>query len=292
VSTFAPIRWTTVHPFLVHLTLGVLPVVLVAYAVAWARRSERWSFAGDVALWIGAASAVVTLAFGLVSNALVPWPGGIELWRWLHLGFGVAATLLLLTLAAVRLRAQGRGVVAGPRTLLAAAAVAIVVGATGWIGGEVLVFHSGMAVAAAGQGALAPAITLGGGAPPDFEDAMGAVRGAWAEATTQYDLMLVTRPTDAGYARIAAAARRLGELAAWVEKDGPAALARERGSAAKGGAGEKEAAPIVEMGGRLEQAARELEQAARARQWAGVAQGMATVTTTCAGCHLAVRWAE
>jgi uncharacterized membrane protein len=288
VSPFAPIRWTTVHPALVHFTLGVVPVMLVAYGLAFARRSERMSFAGDLALWVGAASAIATLAFGLVSNALLPWPGGIETWRWLHLGLGITATLLLLALAVARWRARQRGLIAGRGTLLAAVAVAIVLGATGWVGGEVLVFHAGMATSAGGQGALAPAITLTGAVPTSFEEAMGALRGAWAEATTQFDLMLVTRPTDPGYARIAASAARMGELAAWVEQRGPAALhAGERGGQADGGE-----VSVVPMAQRLQQAARTLEQAARARQWAGVAQNMAAVTTTCAGCHLAVRWSD
>src|SRR5512134_3358792 len=108
MDPFSPIRATTVHPALVHFTLGVVPVFLVAYAIASARRSPRWTFAGDVAVWIGAALTPATVASGLVSNALVSWPGGMQVWRWLHLGLAVASAVLFLALAVARLRALRR----------------------------------------------------------------------------------------------------------------------------------------------------------------------------------------
>jgi hypothetical protein len=105
-----------------------------------------------------------TAASGLVANALVPWPAGLATWRWLHLGMAVASAVVFLGLAAVRLR---RSVAAPPpaRTLGAALALAAMLGVTGWIGGEVLVFHAGMAVTAAAHGALAPTVSRAGARP-------------------------------------------------------------------------------------------------------------------------------
>jgi uncharacterized membrane protein len=284
MDPFSPVRATTLHPALVHFTIGVVPVVVIAYGVAVARRSARWSFAGDVALWIGAALTVATLASGLVANALVAWPAGLALWRWTHLGAGAASAAALLGLAAVRLRAFRRGAMARRGTLAASLVIAALVAVTGWIGGEVLVFHSGIAVAAAAHGALAPTISRSRSAPADLADAMGRLRGAWAEARTAHDRMLVVRPTPDGYARIAAAATELSAVAEWLETAGP------KEAAAHGG---PEASAIVEhMAGTFRARVAELEAAAAAARWGDVTRAVAAVTSVCAGCHQAARWKE
>lgn len=283
-DVFSPIRAVTVHPALVHFTIGVVPVLLVAYAVAAARRSDRWSFAGDVALWIGAASAVATAASGLVANALVAWPGGLETWRWLHLGAGAASALFLVAFAVARVRAFRRGARAGRGALATALVVAAMLAATGWIGGEVLVFHSGVAVAAAANGALAPTISRAREPPPDLHEAMGRLRAAWAQATTAHVDMIVHRPTPRQYARIAAAARDIAPLAAWLETEGPAEAAKHGGSEA--------AAAMEHLAGLLRRRAAVLEQAAAEERWSEVTRAMAAVTSTCAGCHEATRWDE
>jgi uncharacterized membrane protein len=284
VEPFSAIRATTVHPALVHVTLGVLPVIVAAYAVAVSRRSERWSFAGDVALWVGAVFTVATAASGLVANALLPWPGGLATWRWLHLGAAVASAAVYLGLAAVRLRDFRRGIAAGRATLAAAIVLAAMLGVTGWIGGEVLVFHSGMAVTAAAHGALAPTLSRASEPPADLDEAMGQLRGSWAEASTAYFLMLVEHPTADGYARIATAARNLARLGAWLESEGPR-LAGEHG-------GPEVAATVEQMAGIFRERAGQLEQAAAAERWSGVTQALGALTSTCAGCHEAARWRE
>lgn len=281
---FTPLRATTVHPAIVHLALGVVPVIVVAYAVSTRRRSERWSFAGDVALWLGAASALAAAASGLVANALVPWPGGLATWRWLHLGAGAASALAFVALAAARWRGFRRGVLAGRGALAGAVALAAVLGVTGWIGGEVLVFHSGVAVSAAGQGALAPSLSRERGPPADLRDAMGRLRGAWAEATTEHARMLVGRPEPAGYARIAAAAADLAAAARWLEAEGPR-IAAEHG-------GPDAAAATELMASALRGRAAALAEAAAARRWSDVTRAVAAVTASCAGCHDATRWRE
>src|SRR5690242_2598041 len=93
------VRVVTVHPALVHFTIGALPIFALAYLVAAARKSERYSLVGDVALVIGASLTVAAAAFGLAAFLLVGWPGGFERWRWLHLGLGVAVTVLWIGFA-------------------------------------------------------------------------------------------------------------------------------------------------------------------------------------------------
>lgn len=285
MELFSVIRATTVHPALVHVSLGVLPVIVVAYAAAAVRRSDRWSFAGDVALGVGAVFTVAAAAAGLVANALVPWPGALATWRWLHLGLGLAATALLVALAAVRLRALRRGAIAGRGSLAAALLLAVLLGSTGWIGGEVLVFHSGVAVTAAAHGALAPSLSRRSAPPADLDDAMGRLLGAWAEASTAHGRMLAERPTAEGYARVASAAGELSRVARWLEVEGPRRIAEHRGEL-----GAEEAATSEHMAGLLREGATQLEAAASAGRWAGVTRSLGAVTAACAGCHEAVRW--
>lgn len=284
MDPFSPIRAATVHPALVHVTLGVLPVIVVAYAFAVARRSDRWSFAGDAALWVGALFTLGTVASGLVANAIVPWPDGLATWRWLHLGVAVASAVVYLGLAAARFRAFRRGGAAGRGTLAVALVLAAMIGVTGWIGGEVLVFHSGMAVTAAAHGALAPTLARPSAPPEDLDEAMEQLRGAWAEASSTYGLMLVEHPTPEGYARIATAAKDLARAAAWLETDGPR-HAGEHG-------GPEVAATVEQMAGMFRERAGQLERAAAEERWSGVTQALGALTSTCAGCHEAARWRE
>ena len=64
-----------VHPSLVHVTVGTVPVLLLAYVLARRRASPAWTFAGDVTLGVTAAVTVAATAFGFVSFLLVGWPG-------------------------------------------------------------------------------------------------------------------------------------------------------------------------------------------------------------------------
>src|SRR5262245_39166197 len=47
LAMFDYVRWTTLHPALVHLPLGLLPLAVLAYWVAQRRQLERWQFVGD-----------------------------------------------------------------------------------------------------------------------------------------------------------------------------------------------------------------------------------------------------
>jgi uncharacterized membrane protein len=261
----------TVHPVLVHLTVGTMPLVVLAYAVAAWRRSERWTFAADVALVVTAVATLATFAFGLVSNAALSWPGGLGTWRWLHLGFGCGSTALLLGLAVVRLVSRRRRPVSGLGSFAAVGLVALVIGFTGWIGGEVLVYRSGMAVDAAGAGALAPPITAVAPQPHDLMDAMHVLRADWGAATATLASTVVEHPTPARFSTLADDASGLRKAAAWLARSKP-----------------ELAAPAQELAHQADA----LAEAARQHDPARAASAMGQITQVCVQCHEQHRWSE
>lgn len=281
MSSLDFIRLETIHPALVHFTIGAVPLLLLAYAMAAWRRSERWTFVGDVAAVLTAALSLGTLAFGLISNAIVPWPGGLGTWRYLHLGLGVLSAVLLVALAAGRVvvarRSKGP---AGKRTLAAVCATSLVILVTGWIGGEVLVFHAGVAVKGAGEGSLAPPAGFTGGEPDGIVDAMGDIRAHWAVVVTTLGQVLVEKPSKPRLDRIAIAAVRLEELAQWLTDEG----ARE---AADHGA---TPAQFSFMADRFGEHAAELQHAAADRDLTALSRAAGELGASCAGCHESFRW--
>jgi hypothetical protein len=270
---FHVIRVATIHPLLAHFTLGGLPLMIVAYFVAATRRSPAWTLVGDAALVLTAALTLGTGVMGLVSNAIVPWPGGIEGWRWLHLGFGVATTALLAAFALVRL--MRRRTVAGGSTLLAALVVAGVAGVTGWIGGEVLVFHAGMAVRAAGDGALAPPVSDSSARPRDFLAAMRQTRAAWASINSRLASMLVQHPRDEDFARIIVDAKRMQALTQVMADEG---------------AKEWQNDTLTAMSTTLGGDAGDIEEAARKKNLQDLASALGQASSHCADCHEQLRW--
>jgi len=102
------IRLVTVHPFLVHFTIGILPVMVLGYAAAVWLKSERWSFVGDAAAAACAGITLLTMSFGLISNFYLRWPGGLWLWHYLHMGLGIGSTLALVIFATIRLMTRRR----------------------------------------------------------------------------------------------------------------------------------------------------------------------------------------
>ena len=290
------VRLSTVHPALVHFTIGALPLIVFAYAIAARRRSERWTFAADAALVVTAALTIATAAFGLVSNAVVPWPGGLELWRWLHLGFGAASAAALLALAAVRLSQRRTGSTSGGGTFIAALVIALAIGFTGWVGGEVLVFRSGVAVRAAGDGALAPP-AVRARSPKHLLDAMDRLRAAWAAAESTTSAMIVQQPSDRDFRAIEDDARGMSQLSAWIATEGPRSLPNASQLIAHHHeADAHEHAPMT-AGEHLSVMARELgektaslEKAARARDVVGTARLLGAIQADCAECHAELRW--
>lgn len=263
----APVRLATVHPALAHLTIGGVAIMAIAYLIGARLRSARWIFTGDAVLFITTAVTVATLIFGLVSNVVVPWPGGLELWRDIHLWLAVAGTFALALFAILRWRQRRENETINLATLGAMLLIAGAIGATGWIGGEVLVFHSGMAVRAAGDGAFAPPVTSRATAK-DFLDAMREARGAWGGITAELGWMLVQHPRDEGFARIAADAERLQLFSNIMAKT----------------------KDMTERSVELANEAEQIAAAARKKKLGELARVVGQAGATCAGCHEEERW--
>jgi uncharacterized membrane protein len=270
------VRLATIHPALAHFTIGGLPFLVVAYALALRRRSPEWALAGDTALLLTALFTVGTGGFGLVSNAIVPWPGGLERWRLVHLAGGLATTLGLALLAGWRAWQRRQVMAPSPRLLAALLAVAAIAAGTGWVGGEVLVFHAGMAVRAAGDGALAPPVVDSTAPPRDFVDAMRGVRAAWGSIEARLASMLVQRPRDRDFARIAVDAARLQQLAT--------AMADAPG-------GDTQRRELVAMMARtLAGDGADIAAAAAHKDLQSLARAVGEASAHCADCHQQLRW--
>lgn len=319
---FDVLRWTTIHPAVVHLPIGIFALGAVAYVVAAAKRSERWSFAADVMGIAGAVSLVVAAAFGLVSWFVVDWPGGISTWPTVHMVLGLVGTGVALLFMIGRIRARRRTALVGAPSAAVAVLILLAVGFVGWIGGEVLVFHNGIAVAGAGHGALAPAMASDEQRPESIEDAMGSMRGAWATATVTTAEMVVQEPTSERFETVAQAAGRLQQLSRWVanhagehahpggeaeakaggeaEGHGHGEEAEAHGHAEEGkGAGAEAAAAhdgasakqrIRGMSMTLADMAGQLQQAARQEDLPEVTRQLGEIGAQCGSCHQEHRW--
>ena len=284
------VRLITIHPALVHFSLGTLPLLIFAYFMAMKRRSGRWSFVGDALLFFTALVTLATAAFGLVSFVAIDWPGGLALWRWLHLALGALTGALLIVFAAVRLRARRNGEPSGAGAFGASAVVGVVALFTGWIGGEALVFHSGVAVSAAAEGALAPPWASRHAPPSGLEDAMYQLRGHWASATVEVGKMLVLHPTQERFDRLAADAGRIVELAQWLQT-----RSVESGGGGHDGEAEHQHAEhrgeqMRRMAASLGSEAQDLLDAANERRTAAAAASLGRVAAGCVSCHEALRW--
>ncbi len=309
-----PIRLVTVHPLFTHFTLGAMPLLVVAYAAAALLRSERWAFAADVILVVTALLTVVTVAFGLVSNWVLDWPGGIGAWRWVHLGAGAASGAFLLALAAVRVRARRVRPDASGATFAAAATIAVLVGFTSWVGGELLVYRAGMGVRAAADGALAPPLGGAGAAPRDFMDAMGLLRSSWSVVHTEVATMIVDGPSDERFHTVAAAAARMRALATWVgehaeehhhpgdhdggdhphhtgdDDAGEHHHAEEHATSGTRGGDETADTDARHLATVLGRQVDGLEAAATGQDLSGLLRRVGEIDATCAACHEAHRW--
>jgi len=272
------VRLTTIHPILVHFTIGALPIVFLAYAVGAVKRSERWTFVGDVGVIVTAIITLATVAFGLVSNWTLDWPGSLMTYRWLHLGLGAGATVLLCALAVSRLVHRRRAeTIAQPGTVLATAVIGVAVLATGWIGGEVLVYRSGMAVVAAGDGALAQPTTSRQAQPRDIPEAMDAVQAAWGSANAAVAGMLVRKPEARAFSDVEGDAKQLEHVADWMSSEGKKHV--------KG-----DVDGFADAAGALRAHASELESAAHDSDIRRTTEALGAVATTCASCHSVARW--
>jgi cytochrome c556 len=159
--------------------------------------------------------------------------------------------------------------------LAAALVVAAVAGFTGWVGGEVLVFHAGMAVRAAGDGALAPP-TSSRTTARDFLDAMRQVRARWAAIETHLAWMLVHQPRDAEFAAVEDDARQMAVLARAMADFG----AREP----------RHGDTLASMAQTLAGDADDLADAAKKKSLQDLATALGETSGHCADCHEETRW--
>jgi uncharacterized membrane protein len=267
----------TLHAATVHIPIGGAFIALVLYAIAARARSERWFFAADVTTVIVAITLVLAVATGLVANARVHWPGGIEPWRLAHIVSGVAATLIVVVFAALRMRARARSATRAPfLVFVAAGACFSSVAIVGWIGGDGLVYDAGIGVSAAGHGALAPSTRSEREPPKSLLDSMRRARGAWASVYDAIAAMMVGHP-DVHWLGVAARdADRLQREFRWMATN-------ESHSPSPSQDLQRCYAAIADASGSL---ARSLDEH---RIVAATAQ-LGAITTACVGCHAEYRW--
>lgn len=272
------IRLTTVHPALVHFTIGAVPIIFIAYAMGARRQDDRWTFVGDVATVVAAILTLGTLAFGAVSNWTLDWPGSLETFRWLHVALGIASTVLLCAFAVfriVRRRRQRPAIGAGTVGFVGVTAAAVLL--AGWIGGEVLVFRSGMAVAAAGDGALAQPTSGKPAHPRDVPEAMDAVQAGWGSASARMAGMIVREPDAKAFRDVETDAHELEQVARWMQTDGAKKVSTH-------------ADAFRDVSKDLEERAGELASAAHDRDVQHATAALGGVERACADCHSKVRW--
>jgi len=190
------------------------------------------------------------------------------------------------------------GSLTGTGALIASIFVSILIAATGWIGGEILVYTSGMAVQAAGNGAFAPIGMSGTGTPVDFPDAMGRTRAAWASITTQVGEMIVQHPSDEAFSAVAKDAQRLEQVANWISTEGPRhapGVDKPMNSSSDPGQSQTHGAftrgqLITFMGAQLENEAQTMAQQARQKDLEQLVKEVGRTSALCASCHEELRW--
>jgi uncharacterized membrane protein len=284
-------RLAMIHPALVHLPLGVIPFMLLAYVVAAARRSPAWEFTADVALLFSAIVTTIAGAFGYVSYLRLSWPGGLEPWPLVHLVLGTTTTVAVWLLAVFRWRAvrRERGTAQASKPALGwslgALMVTLLALATGYIGGEVLVFHAGMAVKASGSGALAPPLSLSEVSPTSVHEVMARLRPLWARDVAGVSRAVVYRPDAIDFASVSKDAAQIGRLARWLSDWG------NRPDQSSSDRGEKHRA-LAREASKLEQSAQQLARAAQREELTAVIAAVGEVTQRCAECHAEHRWKQ
>lgn len=277
------LRWTTLHPALVSLSLGLLPFAALSYLLAYRRRSERWTNVADLAALVGAAGAALGAVSGLIAHFSLKWPGGLAPWPALHLSTGLLTALCAIAFAALRSVRRKRQLVATRGWAMGAVAVALLGAGTGWVGGTVLVFHAGAAVKAAGYGSLAPPWGRREEPPENLRQAMGWLRGDWASAIAQVSQMVVDQATEPGFRDLAASAQRIQEVSLWLTRQGASSLELEQLEAEE---------LFQEVSGHLLSHARNLEDAALHQDFQGVVHALSDLTAACANCHEQLRSVE
>jgi hypothetical protein len=106
--------------------------------------------------------------------------------------------------------------VRGPGAVGWSTGIAVVAGYTGWIGGELLVYHSGMAVEAAAEGCSSPPLARVECNPLNLTEAMDELRSSWAAVDTSLAYMVIQKPDSRRFDHVLVEARLLEGLAVWL----------------------------------------------------------------------------
>lgn len=94
------------HPLMVHFPIGLLCVAILLELIDWKKRSEKLSEAVKLVTWIGTASAVIAVLFGLLLASQEEAGGkSLEIHKWAGI-----ATMTLSVLASWSLRFKNRKV--------------------------------------------------------------------------------------------------------------------------------------------------------------------------------------
>ena len=295
-------RLTTLHPALVHLPLGAIPLATLAYVMASLKRSERWLFVGDVALSFAGVGITLAAAFGFVAYFRLDWPGGLGPWPLVHLVLGTVTTISVWLLLAARWRthrwlkerATATQSLTQPFTrtatawhwALASIGISLLAAFTGYIGGEILVFHGGMAVKAGANGTLSPPLAAKEQSPATLNDAMQRLRALWASSVATTSRATAERPEDADFARVAEDARRIQRLSRWLVDWAHTPAPKSAGKPSK----PEPDAEMEQLAKALQTEAGHLEQAAIRHNLPDTLDALGATSRACAECHDKKRW--
>lgn len=146
------------HPLFVHFPIALLGASLLFHLGAWLFRTHtlagEWRAVARWTLWLGALSTLPTALFGWLAFNSVDHDAAGHAAMLLHRQFALIAVVASLIVAAVSFHARKRETLAAWQTLLVAALFALI-GATAWLGGEV-VYRHGIGVLALPEKESAP----------------------------------------------------------------------------------------------------------------------------------------
>lgn len=157
------------HPLFVHFPIALIAASLLFHLGAALSGEHRlageWSMTARWVLWLGALSTLPAAWFGWLAFNSVDHDEAGHAAMLLHRQFALFTVVASLCVAAVSFRARKQETVAAWQTLLVAGLFALV-GATAWLGGEV-VYRHGIGVLALPEKESAPTQNPAQGSLPE-----------------------------------------------------------------------------------------------------------------------------
>jgi uncharacterized membrane protein len=157
VPSKAAIGGHPIHPMLIPIPIGALTIALLSDLVYWGTGNPFWAQASMWLIGVGVVSGVVAAIAGAVDFIGIP---RVRRYRsaWIHaIGNWIALALALIN---VLLRIGDPAAAAFPVGLILSAITFVLLGVTGWLGGELSYRHRigvmRQADAAAGRDAQSP----------------------------------------------------------------------------------------------------------------------------------------